>query len=348
MVDNFRKKSRISGKMKLAITFSTVLLAVLWFVTSGWFWEKPVRVQSTELIMDTSFTVTVFAKNKKTGEKLLNKAFSEAKRIEHVMEPLQGDGELRRLNARTEDSWWIMSSDLKTVLNETLNYYKRSEGAFDPTIAPVKWLWDFKNGGRIPSAQKLDQKLALVGMSQIEIRDDSLRIRNPDVKLDLGGVAKGYAVDRMLSVLKAGGVYAGLVNAGGDIAMFGKKPGNKDWIIGLRHPRMSRTLSLGSMPYTAVATSGDYERFFIEDGVRYHHILDPSTGYPARECISVTTWAMSAMDADILSTTIFVLGQEKGLAFAEKLDNIEAAIFIEKDNKVGVVMTSGIKNRIKL
>jgi len=348
MGNNFRKMSRFSGKMKLVITFSAVLLAVMWFVTSGWFWGKPVRIQRTQLLMDTSFTVTVYAKNKKTGEKLLNKAFSEAKRIEHIMEPLKGDGELQRLNARTEDSWRVMSHDLKTVLNGTLNYYKRSEGAFDPTIAPIKWLWDFKNGGRIPSEQELDQKRAFVGMSPIEIKKDSLRIRNPDVKLDLGGVAKGYAVDRMLFVLRAGGVNAGLVNAGGDIAMFGKKPDNKDWVIGLRHPRMNRTLSLGSMPYTAVATSGDYERFFIEDGVRYHHILDPSTGYPAKGCISVTTWAMSAMDADILSTTIFVLGPEKGLAFAEKLDNIEAAIFIEKDNKVGVVMTSGIKNRIKL
>ena len=348
MVDNFQKKPRISSKMKLVITFSSVLLAVLWFVTSGWFWGKPVRVQSTELFMDTSFTVTVFAKNKKTGERLINKAFSEAKRIEHIMEPLEGDGELRMLNARTEDSWRMMSPDLKTVLNRTFNYYKLSEGAFDPTIAPVKWLWDFKNGGRIPSERELGQELAFVGMSKIEIRGDSLRIRNPGVKLDLGGVAKGYTVDRMLSVLKSGGVYAGLVNAGGDIAMFGKKPDNKDWIIGLRHPRMNHTLSLGNMSYTAVATSGDYERFFIKDGVRYHHIINPSTGYPARGCMSVTTWAMSAMDADILSTTIFVMGPEKGLAFAEKLDNIEAAIFVEKDNKVGIVMTSGVKNRIKL
>ena len=185
-------------------------------------------------------------------------------------------------------------------------------------------------------------------MLLVDLRGDSLWFKDSETRLDLGGVAKGYAVDRMIATLKAGGILAGLVNAGGDIAMFGKKPGDKDWVIGLRHPRMNRTLTVETVSYTAVATSGDYERFFMENGVRYHHILDPSTGYPARGCVSVTTWAASSMVADILSTTIFVLGAEKGLAFAESLDNVETLIFFEKNGELETVMTPGIEGKVRL
>jgi thiamine biosynthesis lipoprotein len=152
----------------------------------------------------------------------------------------------------------------------------------------------------------------------------------------------------MVSVLKEGGLNAGLVNAGGDIYSFGKKPGDRDWVIGVRHPRLSRTIVVETIRLPAVATSGDYERFFIKDGVRYHHIIDPENGYPAHGCISVTVWAMTAMDADILSTSIFVMGPEKGLAFAESRENVETLIFYEKNGKVEAVMSSGIRDKVNL
>ncbi len=348
MVDMQSEEKTIRSQRRFTVTGVVVMLIALWFFTGGWFWKKHVFVESTQILMGTSFTVKTYTKDRKTGEQLIKKAFDEAQRIEHIMEPLKGDGELKRINSGEHNRWWVLSPDLRTVIEQSFFFFERSGGTFDPTIASVKWLWDFENDGHIPRRNELKEKLNTVGMSMIELKGDSLRFKNPGTMLDTGGVAKGYAVDRMIACLKAGGAIAGMVNAGGDISMFGKKPGGKDWVIGLRHPRKNRALNLDSISFPAVATSGDYERYFIKDGVRYHHILDPSTGYPARGCISVTTWAKSAMIADILSTTFFVLGPEKGLALAESLDNVETCIFFEKDGELRCSLSSGIKGRVKL
>ncbi|MBT4485111.1 MAG: FAD:protein FMN transferase [Candidatus Latescibacteria bacterium] len=337
-----------SSRRRLLLTvIIVILLALAWLFSGGWFWKKPAHVISTRLLMNTIFNVQIFARDKKIGERLITEAFEEAQRIEHIMEPLKENGELKRINSREDDRWWILSADLRAVIEKSFNYYERSEGAFDPTIAPVKWLWDFENSGRVPSGSDLKEKLGSVGMRFIELHGDSLRFNNPGTKLDLGGVAKGYAVDRMIAVLKKGGALAGLVNAGGDISGFGKKPGGNDWIIGLRHPEKNRTLLIDPVSFASIATSGDYERCFIEDGVKYHHILDSTTGYPARGCVSVTVWTTSAMDADILSTTVFVMGAEKGVAFVESLEDVETLIFYNKGGELKTVMTSGIRGKIR-
>jgi len=334
---------------RLPLIFGIVaLFAGVWFFSGGWFWKKPVLVESTEIFMDTTFNVKIFIKDKKSGQRLIKEAFDEARRIEHIMEPVKGDGELKRLNTRTGNGWFGLSPELRAVMKQTFVYYERSGGAFDPTIAPVKWLWGFEDGGQVPDNIELKEKLDLVNLSLIELKSDSLRFKDSGTRLDLGGVAKGFAVDRMLAIIKRGGAKAVLVNAGGDIATYGKKPGDRNWVIGLRHPRLNRTIIMDAIPFPSVATSGDYERYFMENGVRYHHILDPVTGYPARDCISVTAWTTSAVAADILATTIFVMGQEKGLALAENLDNVETLIFFKSGGKVNSVMSSGIKGRIRL
>ncbi|MCE5252376.1 FAD:protein FMN transferase [bacterium] len=328
--------------------FLFVFLVFMGIVSGGWFWSTPRLVEATQFLMDTSVTIKIFYSDKTKGESLLKKAFDEGVRIEHIMEPLKGSGELWKINASKDVSEWTVGDDLWRVLERSRYFYELSGGAFDPTIAQVKWLWDFEGDGHIPDMRDIQEKLRSVGFSHVELNDHHIRFGNPETRLDLGGVAKGYAVDRMVAVLKENGVKSGLVNAGGDIYYFGKKPGNADWVIGVRHPRLSRTIMIDTMPFPTVATSGDYERFFIKDGVRYHHILDPSNGYPARGCISVTVWAENAMDADILSTTIFVLGPEKGLAFAESLGNVETLIFFEKNGKVEAVMSSGVKDKVNL
>ncbi|MCD6308991.1 MAG: FAD:protein FMN transferase [Candidatus Latescibacteria bacterium] len=324
----------------------TVLFAA-WLVCGGWFWNDPVKVVSTQILMDTSVNVQVFAKNRKTGERLIAEAFREARRIESIMEPRKGGGELDAINKSGETAWKI-SPELQTVLRETFRINALSGGAFDPTIAPVKWLWNFDDGGDVPPESAIEEKLRFVGMSGVGLRGDSLFFDNPEVKLDLGGVAKGYVVDCMIDVLRRGGAKAVLVNAGGDIAMFGKKPGGKDWVIGIRHPRLNRTLVVDTVKYATVATSGDYERYFMRDGIRYHHILDPETGRPARGCISVTVWSQSAMLSDILSTTIFVLGPDRGVGLAESMDDVEALVFFEDNGAVRAVMSSGIKGKVRM
>jgi thiamine biosynthesis lipoprotein len=330
-----------------------VLAAVIPAIAAGWmllggFMGTHEKIVSTSFSMNTSITITVYDSNRARGEACIRKAFDEIARIEHVLEPLKGDGDLKRINDGPAGVWWKMNPDIRAVLLRSRHFYDLSGGAFDPTIGPVKWLWDFESGGRIPDPGDLARALPLVNLGKVEVQDNRFRFGEPGMKLDFGGIAKGYAVDRMAVVLSRNGIKSALVNAGGNIITIGKKPGNQDWIIGVRHPRRDETILVEPLPHIAVATSGDYERFFMKDGVRYHHILDPKTGTPVRKCISATVWTDNAMDADALSTTMFVLGPEKGIKLAEQLGNVEALIFFEKDGKIETVMSSGVVGKVKL
>ena len=336
-------------KHYIIVACFVILVVIFWIFFGGWSEKKLTLVEHTGFLMSTSVTVKIVVSDETEGKNIFNKVFTEASETEHIMEPLKGDGELCRINSSPADTWWKLSPELKTVIDRSVFFYEKTGGAFDPTIASVKWLWDFENGGTLPSEKEISEALKTVGLSRIKVKGDSLSLGNNGTKLDLGGIAKGYVVDRMIEVLKENGISAGLVNAGGDIFTFGKKPGGKNWVIGFRHPRSRKNIVLDTISLPAVATSGDYERYFIQEGVRYHHILDPSTGYPVRECASVTVWAETAMDADILATSIFVLGPRKGLEFAENMDNVEALIFFEnEEGGVGHVISSGVGDKVEL
>ena len=348
MAEKPEKKKQLI-RIERIVPYAVILfLIVLGFLGGGWFRRTPQLFEATEFLMDTSVTIKVFAFSKREGNDLLRKAFDEASRVEHIMEPHKGDGELERINAAPGKEWHEISTDLEQVLDRSRYFYGLTDGAFDPTIGAVEWLWNFKEGNDVPPKQEIQEKLRSVGFTSIEMDKARIRFTNPDTQIDLGGVAKGYAIDRMIAVLRENGAKAALVNAGGNIATIGEKPGGKPWEIGVNHPRQSMTIRMGHIPFEAVATSGDYERFFMKDGVRYHHILDPTTGYPARGCISVTVWASNAMDSDILSTAIFVLVHEKGLEFAERLKDVETLIFYEQDGMVKAVMTPGVMGKVRL
>jgi len=166
------------------------------------------------------------------------------------------------------------------------------------------------------------------------------------LRLDLGAAAKGYAVDRMVAVLEKFGVAAGLIDAGGDIRYWGEKPDGRPWVFGVQHPRYpERYIEVEDLGLAAIATSGDYEQYFEWEGKRYHHLLDPTTGYPARTCISATVWASTAMDADILSTAVFVLGPERGLELVAGLQGVEALVFFERDGQLEYRSSAGVTGR---
>lgn len=306
----------------------------------------PRRFDATEFHMNTAITITLYVNDQAEADRLFRKAFDEIARIEDVLEPLKGNGYLKKVNDAPSGVWHEMNPDIRTVLTRSKYYHELSGGVFDPTIGPVKWLWDFENGGRIPRGDSLNAALGLVGLDRVEIRDNRFRFTVRGMKLDFGAIAKGYAVDRMAGVLRGNGVKTALINAGGNILTIGRKPDNKNWVIGVRHPRREGPVLVDPVPNIAVATSGDYERFFVRDGVRYHHILDPATGYPARESISATIWTSNGMDADALSTTLFILGPEAGVRFAEKL-KVEALIYSEKNGRIETAMTPGIAGRVK-
>ena len=310
------------------------------------FRDMPRLSEATDYLMDTVVTVKVYAPPSAHGQEVVARAFAEAKRVERIMDPYADGGELKTINDSEPGAWHRISPELRDVIERAGYFWNITGGAFDPTIAAVKWLWKFDEGGAVPSPESLAEALGTVGFDKIVLHGDSLSLGSAGTKLDPGGIAKGYIVDRMIAVLREGGCTAVLVNAGGDISSFGAKPGGEPWVIGLRHPRKDETLVLDPMPFPTVATSGDYERYFIADGKRFHHILDPKTGYSADGCCSVTIWANAGIDADALATGVFVLGPEEGLKLAEEREDIEALIFYEENGELEHVMTSGVQGKV--
>jgi FAD:protein FMN transferase len=327
------------------------MICILAFAVIAWIrlGDTPQLSQATVFLMDTSVTVKVYAPASAHGEKIIEKAFDEARRIEKILDARKGNGEVRQINAGAPGKWWIISPELRTVLERAKYLNRITNGAFDPTIAAVKWLWRFDEGGHVPSADELKQALGTVGFERITVRGDSLNIGSAGTQLDLGGIAGGYVVDRMVEFLHKNGCTSALIDDGGDIYTFGVKPGGKPWTIGIRNPSTGKTIMVDHMSLPSVTTSGDYERYFESGGVRYHHILDPKTGYPARGCTSVTVWAVSTIDADALATSLFVLGPDAGLKLAEELPEVEALFFYYADNgTLKYVMTSGVRGKVAI
>ena len=312
--------------------------------------NRPVSEPDTarRLAMDTLVTVKVFGEPTR-GAELIDRAFEEIERIDRMM----GEGEeseLRAIEARADAGWTSMSEEMRIVLSKCQEIARRSDGAFDITIGALKRLWNFRGAEpEVPSPEQIASRLPLVDYRNVLIQDGKIALKRPGMRLDLGAAAKGYAVDRALAVLKAGGARAALVEAGGDVGVLGRKPGRAPWRIPVQHPRdPEHLIFVKDIGLPSVATSGDYERFFERENRRYHHILDPRTGYPADRSISATVWTRRALDADILSTVVFVLGPERGLALIEETADAETLILFRRENEMRHVLSSGLKGKVDL
>jgi thiamine biosynthesis lipoprotein len=247
-----------------------------------------------------------------------------------------------------------VDGELAVILSTGLKVSLASSGAFDPTLGEIIALWAFDSENpHLPDPTDISAALGRAGYRRLNPAypdpDPPDSVYSPwessPVWLDLGAVAKGYAVDEAVRSLRENGVSGGIVNAGGDLRTFGLKPGGKPWKIGVQDPDRPQELAgVLTVREAAVATSGDYQRYFEEDGVRYHHILDPATGYPARSGLSGTTViAPDCALADALATAAFVLGPEKGLKLLEEWDGVEG-VLITEDGKI--LTTSGIGKAI--
>lgn len=284
----------------------------------------------------------------------IERAFSEINRIDSLMTRFSSTSELALLQRRSPDTWIPVSEDMMFVLHSSQDAACLSDGAFDITIGAVTRLWGFSGGGRprIPPAARIAEELRNIGHQGIDLDLEERRVRlRPGIVLDLGGVAAGYAVDRAVEVLRSGGVANALIDASGDIRTIGTRLDGREWVIAVQHPRESRNLSVSGVGLPSVATSGDYQNCFFSGGRRYHHILDPGTGYPAERSISATVWAETAIQADILSTTVFVLGPEKGLELIERIGKSEALVFFEGKGSgpgtVGWRISRGLSGKVK-
>ena len=294
--------------------------------------------QKTEAIMGTAITAEIWDTNKQHADQCIQQVMSEMHRINELMSPFREDTALAKINRNASRQPVKTPVELFNLIKKSLDFSQRSNGAFDISFASAGYLYNYREKKR-PSESQLKQ--ATIDYRQILLDDNALTIKfnKPRMRLDLGGIAKGYAVDTSIRILKDCGIQHGRVSAGGDSRLLGDRRG-RPWIIGVRHPRKSQG-SVLALPLSniAVSTSGDYERYFEQDGERYHHILSPRTGKSAKGIWSVTVIGPETTTTDALSTTLFVLGVKDGLKLVNQLADIDAVMI---DNRGKVHYSQGL------
>lgn len=260
------------------------------------------------------------------------RVFAEMRRIDALMSSYKADSELSRINAKAASETVEISTEMAALIKKSLYFSKLSNGVFDITYASIGHRYDYRKGLR-PNQDTVEKILPSVDYRHIELKDRRVRFLHDNVKIDLGGIAKGYAVDRAVAIVRQCGIETALISAGGDSRILGDRRG-RAWMIGIKHPRAEESIALRvPLSDSAISTSGDYERFFIDDGERVHHIINPRTGKSAQSSWSATVTGPDTMATDALSTTIFIMGAVDGIALIERLEGIDA-IIIDAHGKV--------------
>lgn len=308
--------------------------------------ESP--LSRTELFMGTVITVTLYDKG---SEKVLDKAFEKVKQIEELVSINDGETEVTAVNNNAGISPVKVSQDTYNIVKTGLDYSKKSYGSFDVSIGPLVKLWSIGlPEAKVPTKEEIDTVLPNVDYNGVELNDEeqTIFLEKEGMMLDLGAVAKGYTADKISEVLTEEGVESAIIDLGGNIFALGKKNNEKLWRIGIQDPLLERGETLGviQVENKSIVTSGIYERFIERDGVKYHHILSPSTGYPyENEIAGVSIISDKSIDGDCLSTLIFSLGVEEGLEFIEAMAGVDA-IFITKSKEI--YLTSGVKDNFSI
>jgi thiamine biosynthesis lipoprotein len=283
--------------------------------------------QREAAIMGTRVAVELWSEDPALAERAMQAVMDEMRRTDELMSHYKPQSQLSVVNAHAAERPVEVDPTIIEVVARALEFSRLSGGAFDITYASVGYLYDYRAHQKPSDAQI---ELALAGVDYRRVQLDraarTIRFTAPGVRIDLGGIAKGYAVDRSIETLRKLGIRHAIVNAGGDTRLLGDRRG-APWIVGVRDPRNDGAL-VTRLPLAdeAVSTSGDYERYFEADGERYHHILVPGTGKSAREVRSVTILGPDATTTDGLSTSVFVLGVRRGLELVERMPGIEAVI----------------------
>ncbi len=294
--------------------------------------------------MGTEILLEAYGPEQASLEAALDAAVTELARIEEKMTSWDDASELSSINLAAGGPPVTVSAELFEIIERALYISELTGGCFDISYAGAGKLWDYKAAEpKLPGAEAVAAALARIGWQKIvlDAEASTVQLPEPGMRIDLGGIAKGYGVERAMQILVDAGVEVALVNAGGDLKVRGKKAG-RTWRIGIRDPREpERMCAVIPVANTSVVTSGDYERFFEIDGVRYHHILDPRTGRPSQGVTSVTVIARSAELADALATGVFVMGAEEGLALIEKIQEAEAVVV---DDDLRVHLSSGLES----
>jgi thiamine biosynthesis lipoprotein len=296
-------------------------------------------------IMGTRIFVELWSEDddqsKQRGEQAIDAVMDEMRHIDETMSVYKPTSEISRVNDLAAKHPVKISKELFQLLTTALEYSRITEGAFDITYASVGYMYDFRERKR-PTEQEIQTALPAINYRHVllDAATSSVKFSQPGVRIDLGGIAKGFSVDRGIDILVARGYKHALVNAGGDSRVIGDRFG-KPWIIGIRHPdHPDQIITRVPLTDSAFSTSGDYERYFDEGGVRYHHIIDPHTGHSASKVRSATVIAPTATRTDGLSKTAFVLGPEEAIRIYNGLPDVDA-ILVALDGRI--LYTKGLE-----
>ncbi len=307
----------------LALWASLLLAAGLWSWSPG---AEAAWHADSEAIMGTRVRVELWHDDAAAATGLISLVMQEMRRIEQAYSPYIENSELSRLNREAPAGWVAASDEMLDLLTKSRHMSQLTGGAFDITYASVGRFYDYREGRRPSDAEMRAVEAIDYQHVELDFAEGRVRFLHPAVYVDLGGIAKGHAVDRCIELLAGRGVTQASVSAGGDSRILGDRRG-EPWNVGVRDPRNAEEVAvLLPLMDTAVSTSGDYERYFEDGGVRYHHILDPATGDSARSSMSVTILGPETSFTDALSTSVFVMGPERGLALINQLDGVDAII----------------------
>lgn len=305
----------------------------------------PKRVALDDHAMGTTVSIATFTSGSMTEEEIrpkLQKALDEIRRLQALMTTWSPDSEVSKINAAAGTSAVPVGPETFAVLQKSLWIGKASGGVFDITFEAMKGLWKFDEGAsdKIPRKDAIEKARKLIDYRQLVLDEEArtAKLVKPGTRINLGGIAKGYAIDAAARVLVAEGITSFFAQAGGDLYVAGKKPDGQRFKVGVRDPRGKHSndyFALIEVEDHAFSTAGDYERTFVKDGKRYHHIIDPRTGYPATATRSVTVWAKDAFTADAIDDAVFILGPEKGLALVESIEDC-GAVIVDAKNKVWI------------
>ena len=297
--------------------------------------------------MGTLVKITAVARDESGAQAAATAGFTEIHRLEELLSTWIPTSELSRVNTSAGLAPVPVSPDTMTVVQGAIQVAELTHGGFNIAIGPAVDVWNVIEGRRVPTEAELEALLRMVDLHAIHVdtQTQTIFLEKAGMRIDVGGIGKGYAADQAVAVMKKAGALAGIVALSGDIKTFGQFPGGRKFPVGIQHPRNEgQVLAFIDLEDEAISTAGDYERFFERGGVRYHHILNPHTLQPARGCQSVTVIAREGIWADGLDTGIFVMGAERGMQLVEILPDVEAIIV---DHEGSVHVSSGLRDRIR-
>ena len=338
--------------MKKIIATLTSCISIL-LICSSCANQKNQYYEKSNIVMDTAVTLSASGANSKEA---VEESFKRLDEINEMASTNIDTSDVYKINSASGKNYVKVSPEILKMIETSIKYSKLSDGAWDITLGPIINLWGIgTDNERLPSDEEIKAKLPLVGYDKISIDENnsSVMLQKEGMAIDLGGIAKGFAADEVLKIYKKYNIENGLINLGSSsIYAVGKNKDNNQWSVGIKHPRSEEPnayMGIIKLSNESLSTSGDYERYFMENNKRYHHIMDPKTGYPVDNGVMSDTIVIDSdnednnMLCDLLTTTVFTLGQEKGLELIASLPGVSCEI-TTSDYKV--YTSEGFKDRI--